>query len=111
VAGLSTRTLLRSFVRWVCVIAVVALSVHAPAASAQLLDSVEVTHDGANALVRVKFAALIQYIRHVPANEGSLIQVYFQITAGDEASRTVVEEQRRPNPTDLVPAFTVTYPS
>ena len=111
VAGLSTRTLLRSFVRWVCVIAVVALSVHAPAASAQLLDSVEVTHDGANALIRVKFAALIQYIRHVPANEGSLIQVYFQITAGDEASRTVVEEQRRPNPTDLVPAFTVTYPS
>jgi tetratricopeptide (TPR) repeat protein len=88
-----------------------AMAAFAPVASAQLLDSVEVTNDGANAVVRVKFNALIQYIRHVPANEGTLIQIYFQITAGDEASRTVVEEQRRANPTDLVPPLTVTYPS
>ena len=81
-------------------------------ASAQLLDSVEVTNDGANALVRIKFQVLVQYIRHVPANEGSLIQIYFQITArGDDPARGVVEEQRRPNPTDLVPKLTVTYPS
>ena len=81
-------------------------------ASAQLLDSVEVTNDGTNALVRIKFQVLVQYIRHVPANEGSLIQVYFQITArGDDPARGVVEEQRRPNPTDLVPKLTVTYPS
>ncbi len=81
-------------------------------ASAQLLDSVEVTTDGTNALVRIKFQVLVQYIRHVPANEGSLIQIYFQITArGDDPSRGVVEEQRRPNPTDLVPRLTVTYPA
>ena len=93
------------------IIAALAAAVLSTSASGQLLDSVEVTHDGANAVVRVKFNALIQYIRHVPASEGSLIQVYFQITAGDEASRTVVEEQRRPNPTDFVPPLTVTYPS
>ena len=81
-------------------------------ASAQLLDSVEVTTDGTSALVRIKFQVLVQYIRHVPANEGSLIQVYFQITArGEDPARGVVEEQRRPNPTDLVPSLTVTYPS
>ncbi len=81
-------------------------------ASAQLLDSVEVTTDGTNALVRIKFQVLVQYIRHVPANEGSLIQVYFQITArGEDPTRGVVEEQRRSNPTDLVPALTVTYPA
>lgn len=83
----------------------------AGSASGQLLNNVEVTHDGANAIVRIRFGALVQYIRHVPANEGALVQIYFQITAGDEAARTVVEEQRRPNPTDLVPPLTVTYPS
>jgi tetratricopeptide (TPR) repeat protein len=90
---------------------IAAIATFAGTASAQLLNSVEVTHDGANAIVNIKFGALVQYIRHVPANEGALIQIYFQITAGDEASRTVVEEQRRPNPTDLVPRFTVTYPA
>ncbi len=85
--------------------------VFAANAAAQLIESVDVTNDGANAVVRIKFGALIQYVRHVPANEGSLVQVYFQITAADEAARSIVEEQRRSNPTDLVPAFTVTYPS
>ena len=101
--------------RLLLVLAAVALSCiggFADRASAQLLDSVEVTSDGTNALVRIKFQVLVQYIRHVPANEGSLIQVYFQITArGEDPARGVVEEQRRPNPTDLVPSLTVTYPS
>jgi tetratricopeptide (TPR) repeat protein len=93
------------------IFAVAAVAAFTIPASAQLLDRVEVTNDGTNAVVRIRFAALVQYIRHVPATEGSLIQVYFQITAGDEASRTVIEEQRRANPTDLVPSLTVTYPS
>ena len=88
------------------------VALFATSVSAQLIDSVEVTHDGANALVRIKFNVLVQYIRHAPATEGSLIQVYFQITArGEDPARGVVEEQRRPNPTDLVPSLTVTYPS
>jgi tetratricopeptide (TPR) repeat protein len=87
------------------------IAAYAPTTQAQLLDRVEVSDDGANAVIRIKFAALVQYIRHAPASEGSLVQIYFQITAGDEASRTVVEEQRRPNPTDLVPPFTVSYPA
>jgi hypothetical protein len=79
-------------------------------ARAQLIDSVEVTRDGANAVVRIHFAAMIQYLRHAPANEGKLIQVFFQITAGDEAALEVREDQRRPPPNDLLPPLTVTYP-
>ncbi len=113
VARLSCRSLPIAKLSALCfrIFAFAAAAAIAIPASAQLLDSVNVTNDGANAVVRIKFAALIQYIRHAPASEGSVVQVYFQITAGDEASRTVIEEQRRPNPTDLVPSFTVTYPS
>ena len=107
--ALLTRT--HKFVRGLLAVAAVAVAGFVPNASAQLLDSVDVTNDGSNAVIRIKFAALIQYIRHAPATEGNVIQVYFQITAGDEASRTVIEEQRRPNPTDYLPAFTVTYPA
>ena len=93
------------------VTAAASIAAYAPTLQAQLLDRVEVSEDGTNAVIRIRFAALVQYIRHAPTSEGSLIQIYFQITAGDEASRTVVEEQRRPNPTDLVPPFTVSYPA
>ncbi len=101
----------RRVARGILATAAIALAGFASNASAQLLDSVDVTNDGSNAVVRIRFAALIQYIRHAPVSEGNVIQVYFQITAGDDASKTVVEEQRRPNPTDYLPAFTVTYPS
>jgi tetratricopeptide (TPR) repeat protein len=101
----------RRLARGFLAVAAVAAAGFAPGASAQLIDSVDVTNDGANAIIRIRFQALIQYIRHAPVNEGNVIQVYFQITQGDQQSQTVVEEQRRPNPTDYLPAFTVTYPS
>ncbi len=82
----------------------------AASASAQLIDSVDVSNDGANAIVRIKFGALIQYLRHAPASEGSLVQMYFQITARDAASEAVAEERRFPPPNDLLPQLVVTYP-
>ena len=80
------------------------------AAEAQILDTVEVTHDGTNALVRIRFAALIQYLRHAPQSSGELVQVFFQITAGEEGTIGTREEQRRSPPSDLVPRFDVIYP-
>lgn len=82
----------------------------AAAAHGQVLDTVEVTHDGNNALIRIRFAVLIQYLRHVPVDTGDAIRVYFQITASDDGAG-VVEEERRPPTDDLVPRFRVVYPT
>jgi tetratricopeptide (TPR) repeat protein len=98
-------------VRRVAWVAAVALLVVGADASAQLIDTVEVTRDGSNAVVRIGFGALVQYLRHVPVSEGQRVQVYFQITARDEASVSVLEEQRRPPPNSLLPGLIVTYPS
>jgi tetratricopeptide (TPR) repeat protein len=80
-------------------------------AHAQILDNVEVSAEGGNAVVRIRFNVLIQYLRHAPANRGQTIQAFFQITASDETAATIVEEERRPAPTDLVPGLRVVYPS
>jgi hypothetical protein len=83
----------------------------ATTASAQLIDTVDVSHDGANAIVRIRFGALIQYLRHVPVNEGSVVEVFFQITARDEAAEETREEQRFPPKNQILPALSVTYPA
>ena len=80
-------------------------------AGAQILDRVEVTPEGTNAAVRIRFNVQIQYLRHAPQTRGSTIQTFFQITLADDVSATVVEEERRPPPQDLVPRFRVVYPS
>ncbi len=82
----------------------------ASAARSQLLDSIEVRREGADAQVRIKFATRIQYLRHVPLERGSLLRIYFQITAGEEATSGTIEEMRRSPPTPLVPRFDVVYP-
>lgn len=81
------------------------------AVDAQILDTVEVSAEGANAVVRIRFNVLIQYLRHAPTSNGSTIQAFFQITAADETAISVVEEERRPPPSDLVPRVRVVYPS
>jgi hypothetical protein len=83
----------------------------ATTASAQLIDTVDVSHDGANAIVRIRFGALIQYLRHVPVNEGSVVEVFFQITARDEAAEDTREEQRFPPKNQILPGLSVTYPA
>ena len=106
----SPLTFLRRPVVRIATILVAVLLCVAADASAQLIDSVEVTRDGANAVVRIRFGALIQYLRHVPVSEGRLVQVFFQITARDEASVSIQEEQRRPPPNNLLPGLVVNYP-
>lgn len=82
----------------------------AAAASAQILDSIDIARADADALVRIHFAVRIQYLRHVPLERGSLIRIYFQITAGDENAAGTLEETRRGPPSPLVPRFEVVYP-
>lgn len=83
----------------------------ATSASAQLIDTVDVSQDGANAIVRIRFGALIQYLRHVPVNEASVVEMFFQITARDEAAEETREEQRFPPPNKILPGLSVTYPA
>jgi len=103
-------SLLRDTNARIAAILLAALLCIAADASAQLIDTVEVTREGTNAVVRIRFGALIQYLRHVPLEEGRLVQVYFQITARDEASASLQEEQRRPPPNSILPGLIVSYP-
>lgn len=97
---------------WVSRIALaIAAMVVAMAANGQVLDRVEVTAEGSNAVVRIRFNVLIQYLRHAPQARGTTIQAFFQIAAGDDTALSVVEEERRPPPQDLVPRVRVVYPS
>ena len=80
----------------------------ASSAGAQILDSVDVSRELDRAAIRIRFATPIQYLRHVPTNRGTTIQVYFQVTGTDDSSATVDEERRGP-PSTLVPPFRVVY--
>ncbi len=101
------RLLLRLFLLRIAALAALAVSA---CAQAQIIDTIEVTRDGTNALVRIRFSALIQYLRHAPQSEGENVQVFFQITAGNESVQGTREEQRRSPPNDLLPRFDVEYP-
>ena len=83
----------------------------AAAAQAQVLDNVDVRVEGSDAVIRVRFAVFIQYLRHVPTSQGSAVRVFFQVTASDDTAAGLVEEERRAQPTNLVPRFRVLYPA
>lgn len=82
----------------------------APLAGAQVLEDIEVARDGAtNAVITIRFAVTVQYLRSVSNTKKDLVQIFFRITGGEDEGHTV-EEYRRPPANDLVPRFTVTYP-
>ena len=83
----------------------------AVAAPAQILDRVDVNVVGDDALLRIEFNVLVQYLRNVPASHGTAVRVYFQITGANDQGLGVVEEERRAQPDKLLPQFRVTYPA
>ena len=86
---------------WLCAIA----------ASAQILDRVDVNVVGNDAVLRIEFNVLVQYLRNVPTSHGTAVRIYFQITGANDQSAGVVEEERRAQPDKLLPQFRVTYPA
>ncbi len=78
---------------------------------AQLLDRVDVSVAGDDAVVRIEFNVLIQYLRNVPTSHGTAVRVYFQITGASDQSVGVVEEERRAQPNNLLPKIQVRYPA
>ncbi len=76
----------------------------------QVLEDIEVRAQDGNAVITVRFGVRVQFLRTAMSPKNDLLQVYFQITGGEENTGRTLEEFRRSPPSDLVPRFTVTYP-
>ncbi len=78
-------------------------------AQTPLLDSVT-THDVKDGMeIRIRFTAPVRYLRHFPARQGELLQIYFQVTALDGQDLSAREEVRRVRAKHGLPGFTVSY--
>jgi len=78
-------------------------------AVAETLDDVEVRADTADTVIRIRFNPRVQYLRHVPAESGDLLQIFFEVV-GPVDTPALVEEFRKSKASDIAPAFSVTYP-
>jgi hypothetical protein len=92
-------------------LAVLALALAAGAAHGEILDDVDVRPEGADAVVRVHFAARVQYLRHAPQADGGskLLEIYF-LLASNQGQETAVEERRRVRGQGSLPNIAITYP-
>jgi TolA-binding protein len=79
-------------------------------AHAQVIDQIEVTPQGAEAEISIRFATTVQYQRHQPATQGNLLQIEFVFTGAADPSRgTLLTETRRAPENAYVPPFEVSY--
>src|SRR5262252_19586 len=77
-------------------------------ARADLLDEASIRAEGDDAVLRVSFAARVQYLAHAPIGTADLIEIAFVIVSNN-AQQTAVQEYRRLSVGNL-PEVTVTYP-
>jgi tetratricopeptide (TPR) repeat protein len=101
---------LETFAKTLARIALLGGLAFAAPAFGQVLEDLEVRAQDGNAVITVRFGVRVQFLRTAMSPKKDLMQVYFQITGGEENTGRTIEEFRRSPPTDLVPAFTVTYP-
>lgn len=83
-----------------------------PNASANVLDTIEVARVENSALITIRFATEIQYLRHGPENQGRFLRIFFRVTKPGFVETDVMQETLR-SPTaslSLIPRFTVAYP-
>ncbi len=85
-----------------------ALLLLAGGARGEVLEELEVRAEGPDAVVRVKFAARVQYLRHAPLQRASLVEVSFQFVSGARESN--IEEHRALRGRGSLPNVRVTYP-
>jgi len=81
----------------------------APAATAQILDDIEVRTSEGVAEVRLLFSTPIRYIKHFPTEEGQLIKLYLQAVSLDGFKEIELEEYKRMPAIPLVPPFSIVY--
>jgi hypothetical protein len=81
-----------------------------PFAAAQIIDQIDVAQRGNEAEIAIQFSTTVQYVRHQPATQGSLLQIEFKITGQlDAAGSGLISETRRSPQSELVAPFEVSY--
>ncbi len=83
---------MKTIVRW-C-LAILALAFAGHAAHAQMVDDAELRADGADAVLVVRLATPIQFLRSAGAPRGELAQVFYQVLPARNLPRPVPSERR-----------------
>jgi hypothetical protein len=86
------------------------LSLAPAAASAQILDRIEVSRINGKAEIRIDFAVQVQYLRHAPPGRGQELNIFIRPIVAPPPESEIAEEAMAAPETDLVPAFKVFYP-
>lgn len=97
---MTTRIVFRLAVAWL-------LSFLAPWAQAQMIDDVEISRDGANAVLQVQLVAPVQYLRSVVSRSGDLTQAYYNVLPRREPLNFIAGERRQIGGNGL-PVMTIT---
>lgn len=81
-------------------------------ASAQILDSIEVTRQGDLALIEANFSRPVFYLRHFPPQSGETLQIYLRVPVvpNEPSQREIaVRKSLKGPPIDHLPLQDVTY--
>jgi len=74
---------------------------------AQLMDEFEFRREGANAVVQIHFAGVVQFQRALTSRSGDLVQAFYSVVVSAESNLTVAGERRISTGRGL-PEFVVT---
>jgi hypothetical protein len=80
------------------------------AASAQILDRIEVSRSNGHAEIRIDFAVQVLYQRHTPPGKGNELNIFIKPINAPSPESEVIEETLSAPETDIVPPFKVLYP-
>lgn len=86
-----------------------ALAAVSPAAMAQIFDDLAVKAQDGTTNVSVRFNADVRFKRAAVSPDDTLITIYFEITGLNSDGRSVFEESRAWNGSDLAPPFKMRY--
>lgn len=79
-------------------------------ASANVIEAIDIARSNGHALITIRFSTEIQYLRHVPSEEGKFLRIFFRVVKPGFVENEIMQENLKSPPSDLVPRFTVTYP-
>lgn len=88
------------------------LSFFSSIASAQVLDTLEVTREGSLAVIEANFSRPVFYVRHFPPEKGETLQIYLRVPVvlSEPGQReTPVRKSFKGPPIDHLPLQDVTY--
>lgn len=97
-------------IRLACLSAAIAIAVLSPSAMAQIFEDVSVVQSDADATqVTVLFNAKVRFKRAVVSSTNDLVTIYFEIAGQTNDGRSVFEESRKWDDSDLAPPFQMRY--